>query len=168
MIDRSNWASAPKIWKNNSPAALAVSIVSVRERKPIAPAFKSCTAFARTEVLLRRPVESRETILTVGALKMDLVERTVQRGDREVGLLPREFKLLEYLMRRPGRAATRAMLFADIWSYDASRFVPQTERAGRVARAGVAGPSSGGFSDGRMTEMWMANVSEPARFIRTG
>jgi two-component system, OmpR family, response regulator len=79
--------------------------------------------FARIEALLRRPVESRETILTVGALKMDLVERVVRRGEREVDLLPRGFKLLEYLMRRPVRAVTRAMLFADVWNYS---FAPRS------------------------------------------
>jgi two-component system OmpR family response regulator len=79
--------------------------------------------FARIEALLRRPVESRETILRVGALKMDLVERVVRRGEREVDLLPREFKLLEYLMRRPGRAVTRAMMFSDVWNYS---FAPRS------------------------------------------
>jgi two-component system, OmpR family, response regulator len=96
--------------------------------------------FARIEALLRRPVESRETILTVGALWMDLVERAVRRGEREVELLPREFKLLEYLMRRPGRAVTRAMLFADVWNYS---FTPRSNLAdvhmGRLRRK-VDGP----------------------------
>ena len=96
--------------------------------------------FARIEALLRRPVESRETILTVGALKMDLVERVVRRGGREMDLLPREFKLLEYLMRRPGRAVTRAMLFADVWNYS---FTPRSNlvdvHMGRLRRK-VDGP----------------------------
>jgi two-component system, OmpR family, response regulator len=50
---------------------------------------------ARVEALLRRPVETRESVLSVGALKMDLIERNVRRGMRGLELLPREFKLLE-------------------------------------------------------------------------
>jgi two-component system, OmpR family, response regulator len=73
--------------------------------------------FARIEALLRRPVETRETVLTIGSLKMDLIERSVRRGAREVEVLPREFKLLEYMMRRPGQTLTRAMLFEDVWNY---------------------------------------------------
>ncbi len=76
---------------------------------------------ARVEALLRRPVETRESILSVGALKMDLIERTVRRGTRDVALLPREFKLLEYMMRCADRVVTRAKLFEDIWGY---RFTP--------------------------------------------
>ncbi len=79
--------------------------------------------FARIEALLRRPVETRETVLTVGPLKMDLIERSVRRGAREIELLPREFKLIEYMMRRPGQAVTRAMMFEDVWNY---RFTPRS------------------------------------------
>jgi two-component system OmpR family response regulator len=78
---------------------------------------------ARIEALLRRPVDTRETVLRVGPLIMDLIERTVTRDGREVELLPREFRLLEYLMRRPGQVLTRNMLLEDVWNY---RFVPQT------------------------------------------
>jgi two-component system OmpR family response regulator len=78
---------------------------------------------ARVEALLRRPIEVRETVLRVGPLEMDLLERTVRRGERELDLLPREFKLLEYLMRRPGQLVTRDMLLEDVWHY---RFLPQT------------------------------------------
>jgi two-component system, OmpR family, response regulator len=78
---------------------------------------------ARVEALLRRPVDSRETILRVGPLELDLVERKASRGNRPLDLLPREFKLLEYLARREGQIVTRAMLLQDVWNY---RFVPQT------------------------------------------
>jgi two-component system, OmpR family, response regulator len=78
---------------------------------------------ARVEALLRRPVDSRETILRVGPLELDLVERKASRGNRSLDLLPREFKLLEYLVRREGQIVTRAMLLQDVWNY---RFVPQT------------------------------------------
>src|SRR3954464_15973331 len=55
---------------------------------------------ARIEAMLRRPIESRETTLRRGPLEPDLMERTAKRGDRVIDLLPREFRLLEYMMQR--------------------------------------------------------------------
>jgi two-component system, OmpR family, response regulator len=85
--------------------------------------FVMAELVARIEALLRRPALSRETVLKVGALEMDLIERTVRRGAREIELLPREFKLLDYLMRRPGQVLTRAMLLENVWNY---RFIAET------------------------------------------
>jgi two-component system, OmpR family, response regulator len=78
---------------------------------------------ARIEALLRRPAENRATMIQVGPLKLDLIERTAKRGDRAIELLPREFRLLEYMMRRKGQLVTRAMLLEDVWNY---KFIPQT------------------------------------------
>jgi two-component system OmpR family response regulator len=78
---------------------------------------------ARVEALLRRPVETRATVLHCGQLELDLIDRTARRGARAIELSPREFKLLEYLIRRPGQVVTRDMLLEDVWHY---RFVPQT------------------------------------------
>jgi two-component system OmpR family response regulator len=78
---------------------------------------------ARIEALLRRPIETREAVLRAGPMEMNFIDRTVRRGAREIELLPVEFKLLEYLMRRPGQVVTRAMLLEDVWHF---RFVPQT------------------------------------------
>jgi two-component system OmpR family response regulator len=78
---------------------------------------------ARIEALLRRPAESRETTLKVGALELDLIERTAKRGERVIDLLPREFRLLEYMMRRADQLLTRAMLLEEVWNY---KFVPAT------------------------------------------
>jgi two-component system OmpR family response regulator len=78
---------------------------------------------ARLEALLRRPLETRETMLHVGDLSLDLIDRQAHRRGRAIELLPREFRLLEYLMRRPEQTVTRAMLLEDVWHY---RFVPQT------------------------------------------
>ena len=78
---------------------------------------------ARIEALLRRPTENRATILYVGPLALDLIDRTARRNGRDIELLPREFKLLEYLMRRPDQVVTRDMLLEDVWNY---RFLPQT------------------------------------------
>jgi two-component system OmpR family response regulator len=78
---------------------------------------------ARLEALLRRPAESRETMLRVGPLELDLIKRTAARGDRAIDLLPREFRLLEYMMQRSDQLLTRAMLLEEVWNY---KFVPAT------------------------------------------
>jgi two-component system, OmpR family, response regulator len=78
---------------------------------------------ARIEALLRRPTETRATVLRVGPLSLDLIDRKARRNGRDIELLPREFKLLEYMMRRPDRVVTRDMLLEDVWNY---RFLPQT------------------------------------------
>jgi two-component system OmpR family response regulator len=78
---------------------------------------------ARIEALLRRPAESRDTVLRVGALELDLLSRAAKRGERAIDLLPREFRLLEYMMRRKDQLLTRAMLFEEVWNY---KFVPQS------------------------------------------
>jgi two-component system, OmpR family, response regulator len=78
---------------------------------------------ARIEALLRRPVASRETVLRVGQLELDLIKRTATRGERAIDLLPREFRLLEYMMQRSDQLLTRAMLLEEVWNY---KFVPAT------------------------------------------
>jgi two-component system OmpR family response regulator len=78
---------------------------------------------ARVEALLRPGGDNRVTRLQAGDLEMDLVERKVWRERKPVDLLPREFKLLEYFMRRPGQIVTRAMLLEDVWNF---KFLAQT------------------------------------------
>jgi two-component system OmpR family response regulator len=85
--------------------------------------FAIIELIARIEALLRRPGESRETVLRVGPLELDLIERTARRGDRVIDLLPREFRLLEYMMQRSDQLLTRAMLLEEVWNY---KFVPAT------------------------------------------
>ena len=75
------------------------------------------------EALMHRPADSRDTVLRVGPLELDLIERTARRGDRTIDLLPREFRLLEYMMRRKEQMLTRAMLLEEVWNY---KFIPQT------------------------------------------
>ncbi len=72
---------------------------------------------ARVDALARRVADAPATILHVGPLSMDLIKRKVRRDGREIDLLPREFKLLEYFMRRPGQLVTRQMLLEDVWNY---------------------------------------------------
>ena len=79
---------------------------------------------ARVEQLLRPSNESREMILRVGPLQLDLLTRRVTRGKRMIDLRPREFRLLEYMMRRKGQLLTRAMLFMELWNY---KFTPEIQ-----------------------------------------
>jgi two-component system OmpR family response regulator len=72
---------------------------------------------ARVEALLRRLDDVRTTKLRIDDLEMDLIEHTVRRGDKSIDLLPREFKLLEYFLRRPHQVITRAMLLEGVWRY---------------------------------------------------
>jgi two-component system, OmpR family, response regulator len=79
---------------------------------------------ARLDALTRRGrQDATQTTLEVGDLKMDLLSRKVMRGGRAVQLQPREFKLLEYLMRHAGQVVTRTMLLENVWDY---HFDPQT------------------------------------------
>jgi two-component system OmpR family response regulator len=121
--------------------------------------FAIAELVARIEALLRRSTESRETTLRLGPLELDLIERTVKRGDRVVDLLPREFRLLEYMMHHGGRLLTRAKLFEEVWNYN---FVPASNlvdvHMGRL-RHKVDGPD----------EMQMIHNVRGAGFIlRTG
>ena len=63
------------------------------------------------------------TVLKAGDLTMDLLSRKVTRGDQKIDLQPREFRLLEYLMRNAGQVVTRTMLLEKVWDY---HFDPQT------------------------------------------
>ncbi|MEN6585663.1 MAG: response regulator transcription factor [Sulfuricella sp.] len=80
---------------------------------------------ARIEALLRRarPMAGTETELEVADLKVDLLTRKVTRSGQEIFLKPREFRLLEYLMRNAGQVVTRTMLLENVWDY---YFDPQT------------------------------------------
>jgi DNA-binding response OmpR family regulator len=73
--------------------------------------------------LARSSVEPAETALRVGSLQLDLIDRTARRDDRPIDLLPREFRLLKYMMQRSGELVTRATLFKDLWNY---KFVPES------------------------------------------
>ena len=80
---------------------------------------------ARLDALVRRAHGAGETVtqLAVEDLRMDLLARKVTRADKPVTLQPREFKLLEYLMRHAGQVVTRTMLLENVWDY---HFDPQT------------------------------------------
>ena len=86
--------------------------------------FAFSELLARLEALTRRGEgEAVETSLRVADLEMDLLARTVKRAGRALALQPREFRLLEYLMRHAGQVVTRTMLLEKVWDY---HFDPQT------------------------------------------
>ena len=80
---------------------------------------------ARVEALARRGPKGapEETVLKVADLTLDRLSHKVTRRSEEIVLQPREFRLLEYLMRHAGQVVTRTMLLEDVWGF---RFVPQT------------------------------------------
>ena len=79
---------------------------------------------ARVEALNRRvSARESETVYKVGDLELDRLSHTVKRAGREITLQPREFRLLEYLMRHAGQVVTRTMLLENVWDY---HFDPQT------------------------------------------
>jgi two-component system OmpR family response regulator len=78
--------------------------------------FAFAELLARVEALARRSSTIvTETVRRVGDLELDLVSRTVKRSGREIPLLPREFQVLEYLVRNKGQVVSRAMLLQHIW-----------------------------------------------------
>lgn len=79
---------------------------------------------ARLEAIVRRRENAQpQTTLKVGDLEMDLVAHVVRRGGKPIALHPREYRLLEYLMRHAGHVVTRTMLLEAVWDY---HFHPQT------------------------------------------
>jgi two-component system, OmpR family, response regulator len=98
--------------------------------------FAFAELLARVEALARRSATVvKETVLRVGDLKLDLVSRSVSRCGRDIDLLPREFQVLEYLVRNQGQVVPRAMLLQHVWDL---HFDPTTNiidvYVGRVRR----------------------------------
>ena len=123
---------------NRTPVLFLTSLGSVEDRisglnaggddylvKPFAFGELS----ARVAALARRPqAVDQETILRAGPLEMDLIARKVTRAGQEIDLLPREFAILEHLIRRKGRVQTRTMLLESVWdiSFDPMTNVVET------------------------------------------
>lgn len=80
--------------------------------------FDFTELLARLRALLRRPPLQTDVVLQVGNLEMDTVQRLVRRGDRLIELSPREFSLLEYLMRHPNQVLSRTQIAQHVWSFD--------------------------------------------------
>jgi two-component system OmpR family response regulator len=98
--------------------------------------FASREMLARVDALARRSATAfKETMLRVGDMEIDLLARVIRRGNQEITLLPREFKLLEYLARNVGEVVSRSMLLQHVWDL---HFDPSTNvidvYVGRVRR----------------------------------
>ena len=120
---------------NNTPVVILSALGEVDDRVQglhcgaddyLVKPFAMAELLARLEVLHRRVsavVGKSQTTLVVADLSMDLLRQHVQRQTTTVTLQPREYKLLEYLMRHAGQVVTRAMLLEHVWGY---HFDPQT------------------------------------------
>lgn len=118
---------------NNTPALILSALGEIDDRVNglraggddyLVKPFAFSELLARLEALVRRTsTETPETVLRVGDLEMDLLVRFVKRAGRVIDLQPREFRLLEYLMRHRGQVVTRTMLLENVWDY---HFDPQT------------------------------------------
>jgi len=73
---------------------------------------------ARLRALARRPAEALDPVLRAGELRLDPAGRRAWRGEEEIPLPNKEFRILEYLMRHPGRVLTRTMIAEHVWDYD--------------------------------------------------
>jgi DNA-binding winged helix-turn-helix (wHTH) protein len=105
---------------------------------PSEPALIIVEMGSNGEPVIGPPVA--QTVLRVGPLNLNLLDRTAKRGDRQIDLRPREFQLLRYMMERSGKLLTRAELLRNVWHY---KLVPQTNlvdvHMGRLRRK-VDGP----------------------------
>jgi two-component system, OmpR family, response regulator len=118
---------------NNAPVLVLSALGEVDDRVEglraggddyLVKPFAFAELHARLEALMRRGAgETPETKLRVGDLEMNLLTREVTRAGRRIHIQPREFRLLEYLMRHEGQVVTRTMLLENVWDY---HFDPQT------------------------------------------
>jgi len=132
-IDGLSLISALRQSGNQTPILILSALADVDERIKglraggddyLTKPFAFGELLARLDALGRRSrQDGTVTTLEVADLKMDLLSRKVQRGTRQILLQPREFKLLEYLMRHAGQVVTRTMLLENVWDY---HFDPQT------------------------------------------
>ncbi|SHI53071.1 two-component system, OmpR family, response regulator [Roseomonas rosea] len=118
---------------NRTPVLFLTALTAVDERVRglkaggddyLTKPFAFAELLARVEALGRRPAsEVPATRLRVADLELDLLSRTVTRGGKRIDVQPREFRLLEHLMRHAGQVVTRTMLLEKVWDY---HFDPQT------------------------------------------
>jgi DNA-binding response OmpR family regulator len=80
---------------------------------------------ARVRALLRRPTEQQSTILRAGDLTLDTVTYSVERAGKPIQLTSKEFALLEYMLRNPGRPLSKEVIISHVWDYDAD-ILPNT------------------------------------------
>jgi two-component system, OmpR family, response regulator len=91
----------------------------------LAKPFALTELLARVRALLRRPAEQQSTVLTVGDLSLNTVTFAVERAGRSLSLTSKEFALLEFMMRNPGRPLSKEVIVGHVWDYDAD-ILPNT------------------------------------------
>ena len=133
VMDGLTVIAALRLQNNHTPALILSALGDVDERVEglkaggddyLTKPFAFSELLARLEALERRSAAGAlETTLAAGDLVMDLLDREVKRGDTPIDLQPREFRLLEYLMRHRNQVVTRTMLLENVWDYN---FDPQT------------------------------------------
>lgn len=120
--------------KIHTPVLLLTAMSNVRDRTKgldsgaddyLVKPFALEELLARVRALLRRPVEQQSTLLTVGDLTLDTLSFVVKRAGDEISLTSKEFALLEYLMRNPGRPISKDVIISHVWDYD-SDILPNT------------------------------------------
>lgn len=128
-----------------SPGALGKAVDQIggsaarRSCTPSSPALTAVEMNPEIETVAAPP--ALPTMLCVGALELNLLDRTAKRGERNIDLRPREFRLLRYMMERNDKLLTREKLLQEVWNY---KFVPKTNlvdvHMGRLRRK-VDGPN---------------------------
>jgi DNA-binding winged helix-turn-helix (wHTH) protein len=103
MVDRMR--GSPLLDDSSKPPVATLEVISSGDR------------------LIPQPAPPKETVLRVGPLRLDLIDRAAKRGEREIDLRPREFRLLKYMMQRSDELLTRKILLKEVWRY---KFVPET------------------------------------------
>ena len=115
----------------NSGAQIPILMLTARDAVPdrvagldagaddyLVKPFAIAELAARMRALVRRSPETTDTILSVADIRLDPARRQVWRGESDVQLSNKEFRILEYLMRNPNRVLTRAMIADNVWDYD--------------------------------------------------
>jgi DNA-binding response OmpR family regulator len=125
---------AMRMAKIHTPVLLLTAMSNVRDRTKgldsgaddyLVKPFALEELLARVRALLRRPVEQKATVLTIGDLTLDTINYVVKRAGDEISLTSKEFALLEYLMRNPGRPISKDVIISHVWDYD-SDILPNT------------------------------------------